>query len=615
MNRQYILILTSLLFVINNSFRAQSEDITIEDLSSQVEKDDKWVDGMNLLVEQIIDTETTSAKEYLTEVISVAEELGYKKGLVDANILFAYLLNTQNKFSEAIKILEKTGGKVNDDSTLAKVEMAKGVIYYERSEYDSAKIFLDRAEILLKGVENLTFAKIVNTRAGVYSKRGDYTRSIEEAVKAARIFSKYGDEKSLALTYNNIAARNCSLNLHSKAIGFYKMAIRLNEKNQDQNALTMNYINLGVTYKNLDSLDLALIYYQKGLENSKKLENPEYYYAQGYSNIASVYLAKDDFTEALKYYQKSLEVCREANIVFGYVFVFVNLGQTYSHLGNYSQALTSLDSSLHYAEKLNLVWEKSMIYSIYSEVHEKHNNFKEALSFLKKQKVISDSLMTSEKAEKILEIETKYETALKENSILKLESITNSQGLYILYLIVGVLLLFALALWLYLRSKLISQKNKSIQLNEEKLQLELQIKNQSLIHKAINVAQLEDNNELLKLKLENIVINTDLDKNKELKKIIRNLDSSKENSEIWNEFELRFKETHGDFYSKLIQEFPNLTTTELKVISFIRLNMNTKEIAQLTNRSVSTIENTRNSIRRKMNLDVKENLSTKILAY
>jgi len=58
----------------------------------------------------------------------------------------------------------------------------------------------------------------------------------------------------------------------------------------------------------------------------------------------------------------------------------------------------------------------------------------------------------------------------------------------------------------------------------------------------------------------------------------------------------------------LLKKYPNLSLTELKLCALLVLNISSKEIGELTSRSVRTIEFTRLNIRKKMNLSTDENL-------
>ena len=65
----------------------------------------------------------------------------------------------------------------------------------------------------------------------------------------------------------------------------------------------------------------------------------------------------------------------------------------------------------------------------------------------------------------------------------------------------------------------------------------------------------------------------------------------------------------------LLKKYPNLSLTELKLCALLVLNISSKEIGELTNRSVRTIEFTRLNIRKKMNLSTDENLVKHLILF
>ena len=74
--------------------------------------------------------------------------------------------------------------------------------------------------------------------------------------------------------------------------------------------------------------------------------------------------------------------------------------------------------------------------------------------------------------------------------------------------------------------------------------------------------------------------------------------------DFYDEFDLRFRRVHPDFIEKLTKRHPDLTPNEIKICSFLKLNMSTKDIAQLTGQSVAAIEMTRYRIRRKLGISL-----------
>ena len=78
-------------------------------------------------------------------------------------------------------------------------------------------------------------------------------------------------------------------------------------------------------------------------------------------------------------------------------------------------------------------------------------------------------------------------------------------------------------------------------------------------------------------------------------------------------FEIEFAKIYPDFTQKLINLNEELTFTEVKICMYIRMNFSNKQILDLMQISESTLSNLRSSIRKKLSLDRKKGLFTKII--
>ncbi len=79
-------------------------------------------------------------------------------------------------------------------------------------------------------------------------------------------------------------------------------------------------------------------------------------------------------------------------------------------------------------------------------------------------------------------------------------------------------------------------------------------------------------------------------------------------SSNWNEFELLFQKVHNSFYQKLNESFPNLTANERKLCAFLKLNMSSKDIANITFQSEEALKKARQRLRQKLGIDRDTNL-------
>jgi DNA-binding response OmpR family regulator len=76
----------------------------------------------------------------------------------------------------------------------------------------------------------------------------------------------------------------------------------------------------------------------------------------------------------------------------------------------------------------------------------------------------------------------------------------------------------------------------------------------------------------------------------------------------WKEFELRFEQEHARFREILIKRHPDLTPNEVKLCTFLRLDMSSKEISEVTQQSVRALETARSRMRNKLGLQRSDNL-------
>jgi len=88
-------------------------------------------------------------------------------------------------------------------------------------------------------------------------------------------------------------------------------------------------------------------------------------------------------------------------------------------------------------------------------------------------------------------------------------------------------------------------------------------------------------------------------KNKIYNLIDRNINSDSD----WEIFERNFAAVHKNFLDQLKSICPEISTGELKLAAYIKMNLASKEIAPLLNISVRSIENKRYRLRKKLGVD------------
>jgi len=78
----------------------------------------------------------------------------------------------------------------------------------------------------------------------------------------------------------------------------------------------------------------------------------------------------------------------------------------------------------------------------------------------------------------------------------------------------------------------------------------------------------------------------------------------------WKFFNEQFEQIHRDFVARLREHSSALTPTEIRISILIRLNLSTKQIADLLFAAPVTIKTHRQNIRRKLGIDADDNLTS-----
>jgi len=93
----------------------------------------------------------------------------------------------------------------------------------------------------------------------------------------------------------------------------------------------------------------------------------------------------------------------------------------------------------------------------------------------------------------------------------------------------------------------------------------------------------------------------------EIHKIIKeNLNIDEE----WNNFKMHFEKVHPQFFEKLKNRCETLTDENLKMCSYFKIGISTKQIAQLLNVETNTVSISRHRIKRKLNLSTDDSFSS-----
>jgi len=235
----------------------------------------------------------------------------------------------------------------SDDAELARINYNIGNYYFQKADYDTAKIFFEQAfNFTDKTKESLLLADGFDGLELSYRELGNYEKSLELAIKANNIYekilAKYHPE--LANSYNNLSIIYQDIGNLPQAMEFQLKAIDIREKvlSPDHPELATSYNNLAQIYLAMGNLPQSLEFQLKAKEIQEKVQDRNHpQMAACYNNLSLIYRAMGNLPQALEYSLKDISICEKVLSPNhpALAHSYNNLSLIFRNMGNLTQAL------------------------------------------------------------------------------------------------------------------------------------------------------------------------------------------------------------------------------------------------------------------------------------
>ena len=146
-------------------------------------------------------------------------------------------------------------------------------------------------------------------------------------------------------------------------------------------------------------------------------------------------------------------------------------------------------------------------------------------------------------------------------------------------------------------------ESELVALRNEKLEADINFKNSELASSAMHLVKKGELVSKMKTELGHVMKGiSNPQAEADLKKMIKSISEDDNMDQEWENFTLHFDKVHSDFISALKEKHPGISNNEIKLCAYLRMNLSTKEMAQLMNISVRGVEVSRYRLRKKLEL-------------
>lgn len=519
------------------------------------------------------------AKVYIDEEISIAIKNDFKGGLADGYIhKAAYFSNVGNAdstfyyFEKAVAIVEAE----KMTSKMATLYTNYGATCSNLGYWNKGLKMLQKSQNVIESTTPDTFMTIRN-----YSSMG----AIQGELKNFELSNAYFDK-----TYN--------------------LALAINNKDE----MAWSRMMKGTNLMDMGEVENAKQLFKESLEFYKSV-NQEFEIARALANYGHALQQQDSLLAAKEIYTEGKLVSDNMGFADISIEFLERLADINMEIGAHKAAIPLLKKALPMNIEMGSIINQARDHNLLAFCYQEVGNFNLAYENLRSYIVLNDSILSTEKVNAINELETKYQTEKKEQEIKLLEERNKRNALEKKGMIGGIIGLLGLssALLYAMRQRLIKNRIAKEKVDQELEfnQKELELRKQELTAYALQIAQ---KNELLEgIKTDVNQITKSSSEGRDLQKIVNTISINQADDDSWEGFRKRFLAVHKNFEKDVKIKYPNVTVNELRIMALLKMQLSSKEIANILNISGEGIKKARYRLRKKLGMVSGESLELLVL--
>ncbi|MBI5370424.1 MAG: sensor histidine kinase [Sphingobacteriales bacterium] len=287
--------------------------------------------------------------------------------------------------------------------------------------------------------------------------KGNFRESIDFTTDAIQHYQRCRDTLALSKCYGNLAQAYEAVNSNDSGMTYRMKAISLIE-NTNSSLLALHYLNLGIKFLNrVHNPDKALFFFKKGEEIALRADDTsrllsawveitrvlnddfEKYdesliyvkkvielagkardgiiLSQIYANYSNILLKKNKLDSAVWAAKTGMQYAETARYPEGVILNGIKIARVLKEKGDYREQKRVLENALETAKQFPHIEHKLFIYKELSEANYRLGNYRTAYDLSLVADRYADSIRNERDTRIFAELETKYQTSLKEKSI------------------------------------------------------------------------------------------------------------------------------------------------------------------------------------------------------
>jgi len=549
-----------------SAFMASSDtadDIaTMEAELAAVENDEERIALLHEYCRRLLYSHPQQALTYAKKALSLAATHKQRSGQALSYLLIGNVHHHLGNHDRAEHHLEKArrlATQSDDRRTIAESLNVLGMVYNGMGRYRQSIESLNESLSLYRDVDPSRVRVILNNLAPVYSQLGDYATGLDCLCQSLPLYEDAGE--STAGVELHIGMIHAGMQNWKDARTHTERALDLSRREGNLRGEGSALKNLATIQAELGELDHAIESARAALDIANRTDHASLKVLSMQSIAACLFMC-DRIDESLQWHQQTLALAGELDQRVAVGVQHLNIAIIYQRLGNSDEAIPLALQAIAVAEEIGYRELERNAHQLISEMFELRNDAIAALQHFRKAMAINEDLLGREMQNAInrIQMRAEMEKAERDREILRLKT--------------------------------------------ERLELEMQHKTKELTSLAMQLVQKNEMLDELKKQIGGLAASRNgvSGGSGALAPIIRQIETSRNSEKEWEIFEQQFRALHPEFMDEMARSCPELSPTELKVCALLKINLATKEIANILCSSVRTIEDHRYRIRTKLGL-------------
>ena len=380
--------------------------------------------------------------KFLNKITSIIEKSDNSLKLREVNydLISKYFeVESWDNYKTATKVLLKKALLANDYISQAKSYRSFGNYYYQINNSDSAFYYYTKSEKIYNQINDFDGFSTIQLKKGIIQfNSSDYLGADLSLSKSLVAVKKTNDASKKFRILNQLGLNANQLKEYNRAINYFKEALKIVNENNDLQNNSLESIclsNIGLVYQNLKDHKKAIFYFEKSLKNNLEADFP-LVFSNITDNLAYSKLQVKDFNKLPQLFFESLEIRKRLKDNSGIVISYIHISEYYETINDSKKALEYANKALELAKS-----NKNPIDILFSlkqgSVVDNKNASKYSDDYLK----ITDSLQIAERNSKdrFARIQLGTNEIIEEKDVLENKNRNLLYGFIITFILVALL--------------------------------------------------------------------------------------------------------------------------------------------------------------------------------